>query len=170
MSPVAQAGEKVFSPCSVGNICQFNLAYYRTRLTNLTRLVLGSLMSGEGGTRTDTSCLVDPDPNRPTISLQMCGNGIVETGEDCDPGQGVDSPCCDPQTCKFRAGAVCDPDSSPCCTRQCSFAPATQTCRPSRDSKCDTPEMCTGNSSSCPADAVVPNGKICQSTFMVDRC
>lgn len=141
MSPVAQSGEKVFSPCSVGNIC--------------------SLMQGAGGTRTDTTCLVDPDPTKPTISLQMCGNGIVENGEDCDPGAGVDSPCCDPTTCKFRPNAVCDPDSSPCCTRQCSFAPATQVCRASKDQRCDTPEMCTGTSSSCPADTVMPNGQSC---------
>jgi hypothetical protein len=24
-----------------------------------------------------------------SISLQMCGNGIVEAGEDCDPGKGL---------------------------------------------------------------------------------
>jgi len=143
MSPVAQPGETVFSRCSFGNIC--------------------SVMKGVAGGRTNTSCLVDPDPTRQTISLQMCGNGIVEKGEDCDPGKGVQSACCDTTTCKFKANAVCDPGSSPCCTDQCSFASATQICRPSRDSRCDSAETCTGNSSSCPTDVVAPNGQSCGS-------
>ncbi|KAG5646892.1 hypothetical protein DXG03_001968 [Asterophora parasitica] len=120
-------------------------------------------MKGVPGARTDTSCLVDPDSGRQTISLQMCGNGIVEKGEDCDPGKGVDSACCDPETCKFRPGALCDPESSPCCTGQCTFAPSTQVCRPSKDALCDTAETCTGNSSTCPTDVVAPNGKSCGS-------
>ncbi|KAH0590161.1 hypothetical protein H2248_000335 [Termitomyces sp. 'cryptogamus'] len=143
MSPVAQSGENMFSKCSLGNIC--------------------SVMKGVAGGHTNTTCLSDPDPSRQTISLQMCGNGIVEVGEDCDPGIGADSPCCDSATCKFKNNAVCDPQSNPCCTPQCSFAPATQICRPSRDSHCDTAETCTGNSSSCPADVFAPNGQSCGS-------
>lgn len=117
-------------------------------------------MKGVAGGRTNTTCLSDPDPSRQTISLQMCGNGIVEAGEDCDPGKGIDSACCDSATCKFKNNAVCDPESSPCCTPQCNFAPVTQICRPSRDSHCDTAETCTGNSSSCPADIFAPNGAL----------
>lgn len=158
MSPVAQSGEKVFSPCSVGNICEYCFHIPSLMVTNA--VLLGSVMqtSAEGG-QVNTTCLVDPDPNRPTISLQMCGNGIVEKGEDCDPGKGVDSACCDSKTCKFKNRAVCDPESSPCCTAQCSFAAATQICRPSRDAKCDMAELCTGNSSSCPTDVIAPNGE-----------
>jgi hypothetical protein len=37
----------------------------------------------------------------------MCGNGIKEDGEDCDTG-GKPSNCCDPTTCKFKSGAVCE--------------------------------------------------------------
>lgn len=107
---------------------------------------------------TNTTCLIDASSAKHTISLQMCGNGIVEDGEDCDPGQGVNSSCCDAKTCKFKAGAVCDPMSSPCCTGQCTFAPSTQVCRPQKDANCDQPEMCTGNSSACPADVFSPNG------------
>ncbi|KAF7306416.1 Zinc metalloprotease [Mycena indigotica] len=139
MSPVAQKGEKTFSPCSLGNIC--------------------SLMTGVQ--RTNTTCLQDPSSRVDTISLQMCGNGIVEAGEQCDPGEGVDSPCCDSKTCKFKTGAVCDPDSSPCCTAQCRYAPTTQVCRPAVDSKCDVPETCTGVSSDCPPDITAPNGQSC---------
>ncbi|TEB34929.1 zinc metalloprotease [Coprinellus micaceus] len=144
MSPVAQAGEKVFSPCSLGNIC--------------------ILMQGtRTGGKTDTSCIIDPDASKTTISLKMCGNGIVdkEQGEECDPGPNPKTDCCDPTTCKLRTNAVCDPDSSDCCTDQCGFAPATRVCRPSKDDRCDTQETCSGNSSICPADVVVPNGQSC---------
>lgn len=143
MSPVAEPSEMKFSPCSLGNIC--------------------SLMLGNKGGHTNTSCFADPGSSRQTISLKMCGNGIVEDGEDCDPGLGATSSCCDPSTCKFRNNAVCDPASSPCCSDQCSFAPSTQVCRPSKDSSCDTAEMCTGNSSSCPTDVFSSNGKSCGS-------
>lgn len=116
-------------------------------------------MKGVAGGRVDTSCLLDPDRSRQTISLKMCGNGIVEDGEDCDPGKGVNSTCCDVNTCKFTTNAQCDPASSPCCTQQCTFAASTQICRPSKDLKCDTAEFCTGNSSACPRDIVAPNGE-----------
>jgi len=136
-------GEMNFSPCSVGNIC--------------------SLMQGGSSGITNSSCLLDPDPTRTAIPLQMCGNGIVEASEDCDPGEGVTSSCCDSQTCKFTSGALCDPKSSPCCNDSCSFAPSTQVCRPSKDPQCDIAEMCTGNSSACPADKFAPNGQSCGS-------
>lgn len=115
-------------------------------------------MMGMGGGQTNTSCILDPDPTRQVISLQMCGNGIVEAGEECDPGSGNNSTCCDSQTCKFRAGAVCDPSGSACCTSGCQFAPKTQICRKSKDDRCDTPEFCAGNSSVCPTDITKPNG------------
>ena len=116
-------------------------------------------MTGVDGSQTNTSCVVDPDPTRQVISMQMCGNGIVEAGEDCDPGLGNNSTCCDQQTCKFTARAVCDPSSSTCCTSDCKVAPATKLCRQSKDDRCDTPEYCTGSSSTCPADITKPNGE-----------
>ena len=106
----------------------------------------------------NATCIVDPDPSKQVLSLNMCGNGIVESGEDCDPGSGATSSCCDSTTCKFTSGAVCDPASSSCCTDSCQMAPATQVCRPAVDSLCDIAEMCSGNSSSCPSDTFQPNG------------
>ncbi|KAI0755716.1 Metallo-peptidase family M12B Reprolysin-like-domain-containing protein, partial [Fomes fomentarius] len=70
MSPVADTDEINFSPCSIGNIC--------------------SLMAGTSGGRTNTSSIIDPNAptsltdRKPPITLKMCGNGIVEDGEDCD--------------------------------------------------------------------------------------
>ncbi|KAJ3121099.1 hypothetical protein HK098_003970 [Nowakowskiella sp. JEL0407] len=61
----------------------------------------------------------------------VCGNGIVEDNEDCDPGPGRTSPCCT-SSCKFAAGAVCDyqtsGSSSSCCTNQCTFQPPSFSC------------------------------------------
>jgi hypothetical protein len=156
MDPVSNAGEMQFSQCSLGNICEF---IARDHSAMPERDMIGSLMQNNAQGKTNTSCLLDPDPNRQTISLHMCGNGIVEAGEDCDPGIGVNSTCCDTATCKFTAGSVCDPSSSQCCTSQCSFASSTQMCRPSKDSQCDTAEMCTGNSSTCPPDITARNGE-----------
>ncbi|CCA69414.1 related to ADAM protease ADM-B [Serendipita indica DSM 11827] len=138
MNPTSSATEKVFSPCTIGNIC--------------------SLMRSSS---IDTSCIKPPDVTQRTFSLQMCGNGIVEAGEECDPGAGSTSSCCDPATCKLINNAVCDPSSSSCCTSSCQFAPAGQICRPAKDAKCDVAESCTGTSAECPADKTAPNGQSC---------
>jgi hypothetical protein len=50
--------------------------------------------------------MIDPG-TRNITTLKMCGNGIKEDGEDCDTG-GQPSNCCDPTTCKFKTGAVCE--------------------------------------------------------------
>lgn len=140
MSPIAETGEMNFSQCSIGNVC--------------------SLMQSTASGKTNTSCLVDPDApgKKPIISLHMCGNGIVEEGEECDPGQGVNSSCCDSSTCKLTPGSQCDPSNTQCCTSTCSFAPTSQVCRPAKNDLCDVAETCIGNSSSCPSDVTAPNG------------
>jgi hypothetical protein len=108
------------------------------------------------------SCLIDPGANtRPIISLQMCGNGIVEQGEDCDPGTGQSSECCDADTCKFRNGAVCDPANDECCTNSCALASSSRVCRPAISGGCDIEEKCTGDSPKCPPDTFQPNGQSC---------
>ncbi|KAK1227181.1 hypothetical protein PQX77_009815 [Marasmius sp. AFHP31] len=130
MSPVTREGEFTFSPCSVGNIC--------------------SLMGGRGsGADINTGCLLDPaQATRPLISMQMCGNGIVEDGEDCDPGTNVTSSCCDTSTCKFINNAKCDPASGTCCTAQCEFMSADTVCRPKKDEACDEEERSMSNGGS----------------------
>ena len=94
-------------------------------------------------------------------SLQQCGNGILEPGEECDPGQGATSDCCDASTCKLRAGAVCDPATNTCCSSSCTYAPSGQVCRPAVTETCDIAETCTGTSADCPADETKPDGTNC---------
>ncbi len=57
-----------------------------------------------------TVCFGTPGPSQcvPDQKCSICGNGEVESGEQCDPGKGID-PCCDSQTCQFKsAGSSCD--------------------------------------------------------------
>ncbi|ORX35582.1 Metallo-peptidase family M12-domain-containing protein [Kockovaella imperatae] len=139
MNPTTAASEQTFSQCTVGNIC-----------------------SGLGSNTVSSSCLATPGENQRTIiSLQQCGNGIVDPGEDCDPGSGSNSSCCDASTCKFVSGAVCDPANSACCTSTCQFASAGTVCRPAVDATCDIAETCTGNNATCPPDVTEPDGKEC---------
>ncbi|GAA5885598.1 hypothetical protein JCM16303_001475 [Sporobolomyces ruberrimus] len=138
MSPVSEKTTTRFSPCSIGNICT----------------AIGSSLN--------TTCIVDQgaSSNPRIISEQSCGNGIVEDGEECDPGS-ADSACCDAATCRFRSGAVCDPLNSLCCTTMCQVAGSGTVCRASIDTRCDKEEVCDGSSSSCPKDEFESNGKGC---------
>ena len=137
MNPSSTQQQTDFSPCTIGNIC--------------------SLMGSE---RVRTDCLVSPDAAPTTITAGECGNGIVEAGEDCDCGDDCsDNACCNGETCRFAAGAVCDDAAGPCCTG-CQFANASTICRPSTG-PCDVQETCTGQNSDCPADRHVSDGQSC---------
>jgi hypothetical protein len=70
-----------------------------------------------------TGCNAVNDNDCPSI----CGNGIVEPGEDCETGQ-----CCT-GTCTFDVGTVCRPSSGPC----------------------DPAESCNGTSAACPANVII---------------
>lgn len=139
MNPSTGSGITNFSPCSVGNIC--------------SALGRNSVRSG---------CLTNNrDVN--TITGSQCGNGIVESGEDCDcggPSGCGNNPCCNPTTCKFTTSSVCDPANEECCTSSCRFASAGTVCR-SSTGVCDPQETCTGSSSVCPADVTSPDGTSC---------
>ena len=139
MNPSTGRGITQFSPCTVGNVC-----------------------SAMGRGSVSTSCLSD---NRgvTTITGKQCGNGIVEEDEQCDCGgadQCGDNSCCDPETCRFRDGAVCDPANEDCCTDQCTFASRGTVCRASTGT-CDPEETCAGDAAMCPTDVKTPDGNAC---------
>lgn len=140
MNPSTADGISQFSPCTVGNIC-----------------------SALGRNSVNSSCLVN-NGGIVTITGSQCGNGIVESGEECDcggtQGCGTDA-CCDGSTCKFKNGAVCDDMNEECCSG-CKFAPSNKVCRASTGS-CDLEEKCDGTSGVCPADQYLPNGQSCNS-------
>lgn len=138
MDPTSSDGVNDFSPCSIGNIC-----------------------SGLARNSVNGQCLVD---NRGVtiITQQQCGNGIVEPGEDCDCGgtEGcAGDSCCNPDTCMFTSGSVCDDANEDCCNN-CQFATNGTVCR-SSTGECDPQETCTGTSASCPEDQTQPDGSDC---------
>jgi disintegrin len=138
MNPSTGQGITNFSPCSVGNIC-----------------------SAIGRNSVKTSCLSN-NKGVPLMTAAVCGNGIVEDGEDCDcggtSGCGNDA-CCNAATCKFKAGAVCDDANEECC-KNCQFSAANTVCRKSTG-VCDPQEVCTGTNATCPPDVTAPDGQNC---------
>ncbi|KAL6413863.1 Disintegrin and metalloproteinase domain-containing protein B [Ilyonectria robusta] len=138
MNPSTGSGITDFSACTIGNIC-----------------------SGLKG-NVESSCLTN-NRDVETITGSQCGNGIVESGEDCDCGgtSGCgDNSCCDATTCKFKSNAQCDPTNEDCCTDSCQFASNGTVCRES-SGQCDPQETCSGTTASCPADSHMNDGESC---------
>ncbi|CAF1450839.1 unnamed protein product [Rotaria sp. Silwood1] len=97
--------------------------------------------------------------------MPICGNGIVETDEDCDCGLNKScisvEACCNPRTCQFYSGAECL--SGACCSG-CKLLPSGYTCRASRNT-CDVPEFCDGISPQCPEDSNFMDGSSCHENI-----
>ncbi|XP_016005212.2 disintegrin and metalloproteinase domain-containing protein 1a-like [Rousettus aegyptiacus] len=92
----------------------------------------------------------------------VCGNGVVEDGEQCDCGtECQNSPCCD-STCMLAANAKCS--SGPCCRATCEFELQGVLCRPALG-ECDLPEYCDGSSAKCPIDRYKQDGTSCDRNY-----
>lgn len=143
MNPSTGSGITQFSQCTIGNIC-----------------------AALGRQSVQSSCLTN-NKDVVTITGSQCGNGIVESGEECDCGGASgcgNNTCCDAATCKFTTNSVCDPSNEDCCTSQCQFAGNGTVCRASTG-VCDPLETCTGSSSTCPVDQNSPDGTSCGSSL-----
>lgn len=111
------------------------------------------LANGDG---VDELCFAQPgDGFVDWFNTSVCGDGLLQVGEDCDPGPGG-SACCDNTTCVLTADAACDAATDACCTDACQPAAAGVVCRPTDPDvgDCDTAEVCDGTNSACPADTV----------------
>ncbi|KAL9043074.1 MAG: hypothetical protein Q9214_003606, partial [Letrouitia sp. 1 TL-2023] len=147
MNPSTGQGISNFSPCTLGNVCS---AIQRNKVK--------------------TTCL-SANRNVPTLQGHQCGNGIVEEGEQCDCGGKENcggNNCCDPDTCKFRNGAVCDQSNEDCCTN-CQYSKAGTVCRPSTG-ECDPQETCSGINATCPIDVSAPDGQRCGNSSASLEC
>ncbi|EDV28932.1 uncharacterized protein TRIADDRAFT_52298 [Trichoplax adhaerens] len=99
-------------------------------------------------------------------TASICGNGIVETGEDCDCGAHCDiDKCCNPagstNQCKYATNAQCSISNGPCCNNAtCQIRPASDSfvCRTETD--CASISRCSG-SVNCPAPTNKPDRTRC---------
>ncbi|XP_054699904.1 disintegrin and metalloproteinase domain-containing protein 9-like [Grus americana] len=104
-------------------------------------------------------CLNNAPESVMTFTVQRCGNGVLEVGEECDCGSEAQCKldlCCD-NTCPKKEGAVCT--SGGCC-KNCKPLPEGEVCRESAG-PCDLPEYCNGTSEHCPEDVAKQDGTVC---------
>uniref|UniRef100_A0A673K313 Zinc metalloproteinase-disintegrin-like batroxstatin-1 n=1 Tax=Sinocyclocheilus rhinocerous TaxID=307959 RepID=A0A673K313_9TELE len=106
-------------------------------------------------------CLLNMPKPKELIQPPVCGNGFVETGEECDCGtvKECTNQCCSATTCKLTEGSQCA--TGECC-ENCKIMSAAHVCRPKNDD-CDLPESCTGKSAWCPEDVFAVNGIPCKN-------
>ena len=101
-------------------------------------------------------------------SESVCGNGIVEPGEDCDcldkDCTTHDDPCCNGKSCRLQGSAQCSAKDACCDVTTCSIASAGTVCRASVG-PCDTTETCDGSSNLCPEDVLTPDGTECSDGY-----
>ncbi|XP_066839709.1 disintegrin and metalloproteinase domain-containing protein 32-like isoform X4 [Anser cygnoides] len=141
--------------------------------------VMGSEALHVGGAKSFSSCSIGDFENflerdagdclfdRPRLAglsyrqAAVCGNGVVERGEQCDCGSAaacLKDKCCT-KTCRFKPGVKC---SSGLCCDGCQFKAKNSLCRPPADVQCDLAEYCNGSSASCPPDFYVQDGHDCE--------
>ncbi|XP_055339465.1 ADAM 17-like protease isoform X2 [Paramacrobiotus metropolitanus] len=92
----------------------------------------------------------------------LCGNFLVEDGEECDAGyMGADDKdyCCD-RHCRLRPTAKCSNRNSPCC-ENCTFMDRGRICFPGNRDICQGTSYCTGENAECPAPPAAPDGTFC---------
>ncbi|XP_076544396.1 disintegrin and metalloproteinase domain-containing protein 10 isoform X2 [Osmia lignaria lignaria] len=117
--------------------------------------------------RSSKGCFAEPQN-------AICGNGVVENGEECDCGweEDCNDPCCHPQRlhhasheipCRLADGAVCSPSQGPCCTSGCTLRNGDK-CRD--DNGCRDASFCDGRGPQCPPSINKPNKTICNEEFV----
>uniref|UniRef100_A0A674E8V2 Disintegrin and metalloproteinase domain-containing protein 10 n=1 Tax=Salmo trutta TaxID=8032 RepID=A0A674E8V2_SALTR len=103
----------------------------------------------------------------------ICGNGLVEAGEQCDCGYSdqCKDECCynaneaDGNKCKLKPGKICSPSQGPCCTPTCNFKGSNDKCR--EESECAEQGMCNGGTAQCPTSEPKANFTACHGETQV---
>lgn len=117
--------------------------------------------------RSHKGCFTEPQAS-------LCGNGVVEDGEECDCGWEEDckDSCCFPQRrypptdetpCTLTPGSVCSPSQGPCCTTNCMLR-FSDKCRD--DNGCRDASFCDGRAPYCPPSINKPNKTICNQELV----
>ncbi|XP_058837059.1 uncharacterized protein LOC131693338 [Topomyia yanbarensis] len=117
--------------------------------------------------RSAKGCFTEPQAS-------ICGNGVVETGEQCDCGWEEDckDSCCYPMSrhprfdqkpCTLTPKSQCSPSQGPCCTLECTLKLGDK-CRD--DNGCRDPAYCDGTMPVCPPSINKPNKTICNKEYV----
>uniref|UniRef100_A0A6G3MH33 Disintegrin and metalloproteinase domain-containing protein 10 (Trinotate prediction) n=1 Tax=Henneguya salminicola TaxID=69463 RepID=A0A6G3MH33_HENSL len=90
----------------------------------------------------------------------MCGNGVVETGEECDSGQ-IEDNCCEKANsinpCKLKE--ECTPFQGPCCNEQCKYKSSGVICF--NKTECSEQSKCNSSSALCPTQTYINEDDFC---------
>ncbi|GAA6230881.1 disintegrin and metalloproteinase domain-containing protein 10 isoform X1 [Lates japonicus] len=103
----------------------------------------------------------------------ICGNGLVEDGEQCDCGYSdqCKDDCCysaneeEGKKCKLKPGKLCSPSQGPCCTPKCIYKGSAESCR--AESECAQEGKCNGLTALCPTSEPKENFTSCHSETQV---
>ncbi|KAM4836627.1 uncharacterized protein RHO17_022187 [Thomomys bottae] len=104
-------------------------------------------------------CMRLPPNPLDRVKYEVCGNGVLEDGEECDCGSFKmceEDPCC-LANCTLTSEAEC---ASGLCCQGCHFMELGTVCR-EKDNECDLPEWCNGTSEHCPEDVYVQDWSPC---------
>ncbi|XP_066503317.1 disintegrin and metalloproteinase domain-containing protein 10 [Hoplias malabaricus] len=95
----------------------------------------------------------------------ICGNQILEKGEECDVGHNESDPCCYSSRgpvgfqCQLKPNKQCSPSQGLCCSSSCIFKNTGLSCE--EESECRMKSVCTGSSAACPKPTSKPNVTMC---------
>ncbi|XP_061457811.1 disintegrin and metalloproteinase domain-containing protein 10-like [Rhineura floridana] len=95
----------------------------------------------------------------------ICGNRIVDPGEECDVGNEDADACCygpaEPSgiRCRLKPGALCSPSQGLCCSHECVPKPRGERCQAETD--CASESVCSGEEAKCPAALPKANFILC---------
>jgi hypothetical protein len=152
-----------------GSYCSFSTyEYVAVRIDDDSQLVMRAI--NRSGAQIDSLTLT---------KSALCGNGTVESGEQCDAGaaNGTAGSCCSASCTFVAAGTACRAAAGVCdaaetCTGSSGTCPADAfvssavVCR-AAVGVCDVAEHCTGSSAQCPADGFAPSTTVCRATVGV---
>jgi cysteine-rich repeat protein len=124
-SALVQGNARSFHPAMSADGCR--IAF----VSNATNLVTGDTNGAYDAFLHDREC----------EGPQICGNGTVESPEECDEG-------------------VLNGSPGSCCSAACTLEPVTTVCRVSAG-PCDPAEHCAGVSPTCPPNVLEPAGTAC---------
>ncbi|XP_069784530.1 disintegrin and metalloproteinase domain-containing protein 10 isoform X8 [Narcine bancroftii] len=108
---------------------------------------------------------------KPESGQPICGNQLVEEGEECDVGHSSGDPCCysaqypSDVSCTLKPGRQCSPSQGLCCGPQCALAAHHQQCR--KETECAFKSYCDGVSPVCPDTSPKDNYTLCNQGLLL---